>query len=541
MTKRKFKPQIVTESDKKAVRDGCRFDHEAGEHPCKFINRLLIHPNGPVKIVGQPYQIIPWQANELLRPLFGWKRKNGRRRFTDLFLEVPKKNNKTEMAGAIVNYLMFGEGKSGKEIYSAASERDQAAMVFNDARKLMSPDLKERARFREHKNQIFFDERGNSFMSLAAEKDSAEGKRIYALIFDELHVQKKRDFFEALEYANVAERSFDEPLNCILTTAGIYDLASIGWEKHRYAESVLSGDIEDTGLLAIVYSVAEEDQWDDPKILAAANPSVGYTIALEELITSAKKASFTPAAEANFRRYRCNQWLSAVNRCLPAGIWSSLKIPEPDLEGWTCHAGLDVGMRRDLSAFALYFRPRATAEKAGALPFVKTWFWMPRESLNKPEIVEVTQYAGWVREGFIKALPGEFANYAMIAADIEEISKKYPIKFVGYDNWNADNIAVALENCRFEMIDVPQTTRKLHEPLADLVSMVVEKRITHDGNPVMTWMSGNLESIEDSNGYCRPKKEHKDSKKRIDGFSALVDALAVTKHKTPQYIHSGMG
>lgn len=531
-----------TEADKRALAEGCYYDRAAADRVCRFFKRMLVLPHGPPEMIGKPYPLIPWQEKEILRPLFGWKRPDGRRRFIHFGVWVPKKNNKTCLAAGILNYLMFGEQKRRKDIYSASRTLKQSSRIFKDCCQMFSPALANRANITESRKTIEFTETGNMYYALASDAGNIEGARVYGLILDEVHVFPNRTLYESLEYGIRSEAAFDEPLMGDISTAGIYDTTSIGWERFSIAKSIKDGNSENTRFLPVIYAMNEDvDIWDDPKVIKRCNPSIGYTLSLDVLLADAEDARVSSAKQASYERYSLNRWIAAVNACLGAGAWAACKDEEPSgLKERKCFGGLDVGMRRDLSAFVLYW-PKTETEKA----WIKVWFWMPSASLIRTDIVNVTQFAAWVREGLIKPLDGELLNYHALARDIEQISTEYDFDFVGYDKWHADGVAVDLEDLDFEMIDIPQWGKNLNEPLDDLIQMVTDRKIGHDGNEVMSWMSGNLESEEDRLGYKKPKKNHKDSTKKIDGFSAAINAVCMATSEEARednkFVYTGMG
>jgi phage terminase large subunit-like protein len=284
---------IRSEGDERAVLAGCWFDREAGERVCDFFERFLVHTKG--EWAGKPFALFDWQKKDLVMPLFGWRRRNGERRFRKAYVEVPKKNGKSGLCSGIALYLLMADGEPGAEVYSAAADRDQAAIVYGESEKMVlkSPSLQKHLRVVASRKTIIYQRTLSYFRCLSADVPTKEGLNIHGLIFDELHAQRNRELFDTLQYGGAARR---QPLLVSITTAG-FDRNSICWEQHDYADKILRGVVDDPSFFPLIYAAGEEDDWTDPVVWRKANPSFGLTIREDAFAEEAREAQEKPSQQ----------------------------------------------------------------------------------------------------------------------------------------------------------------------------------------------------------------------------------------------------
>ncbi len=348
----------MQKADEVAVANGCYFDEAAADRVVQFFRRFLRHSKG--QFAGKRFEPLPWQRDSILRPLFGWKRADGTRRFRRAYVEVPKKNGKSTLCAGLALYLAIGDGEPGAEVYSAAADRDQASIVFGEAVHMVeaSPALLARLEVVRSSKRIVHSRSRSLYKALSADVATKEGLNIHGLIFDELHAQPNRKLWDTLKYGGAARR---QPLFISITTAG-FDRTSICWEQHCYAKSVLEGTVEDDSFFAFIAGADEKDDWKSPETWRKANPSYGDVLSVSSFEDDFKDALGSPVKEAAFKRYRLNIWTDQAVQWLPMDRWDRCDaFPDPaELGGAECYGGLDLSTTTDVSAFCLYF-PRFRA------------------------------------------------------------------------------------------------------------------------------------------------------------------------------------
>ena len=508
---------IRSDADERAVANGCRFDEAAAIHVATFFIRFLRHSKG--QWAGKPFELLPWQRDEVIGPLFGWKRADGTRRFRRAYVEVPKKNGKSSMCAGIGLYLLVADGEPGAEVYSAAVDRSQALIVFREAASMVeqSPALAARLAIRKSAKTITHEEQGSFYRALSREVSVQEGLNIHGLIFDELHAQRTADLWNTLRYGGSARR---QPLQIAITTAG-YDRHSICWEQHDYARKVLDGTIQDEAFFAYIRAAEDGDDWTDPAVWEKANPSLGVMISLAQFTEDCREAQESPAQENNFKRYRLNIWTEQSVRWLPMEKWDSCADatdPE-DLLGRECFAGLDLATTTDLTALVLLFPD----DEGGydVLPF----FWAPRENARARQRRDRVPYVDWAQRGLIELTEGDVTDYAAVRRRINEIAEQYNVREIAVDRvFQGAQLCTELgEQDGHEVISFGQGFMSMAAPTAEFERLVLAGKIRHGGHPIMRWMAANASVKTDPAGNLKPDKAK--STERIDGIVAAIMAL----------------
>lgn len=506
---------VRTEADERAVLNGCRFDAAAADRVVKFFS-FLRHSKG--QFAGKPFDLQTWQSEDIIRPLFGWKRASGTRRFRHAYIEIPKKNGKSTMCAGIGLYLLVGDQEPGAEVYCAAADREQAAIVYNEAANMVeaSPPLSARLTVRRSVKTIGYPGTRSLYKCLSSEAASAEGKNIHGLIFDELHAQGTRELWDTLRYGGAARR---QPLMVAITTAG-YDRHSICWEQHDYAKKVLESVIPDDEFFGYIAAAGEEDDWTKPETWRKANPSLGITMNEEGFAADCREAQESPAKENSFKRYRLNIWTEQAVRWLRMDRWDACGVAPVDpaaLKGRRCYAALDLSSTTDITALVLLF-----PDDAGGYQLL-VFFWVPAENARERERRDRVPYMQWIKEGHIEATAGDVIDYDVIRRRINELGELYDIEELAIDRWNATQITTQLEGDGFTMIPFGQGFASMSAPSKELEKLVLGGKIAHGRNPVLRWMATNVSAKGDAAGNLKPDKET--STERIDGIVATIMAL----------------
>lgn len=488
------------------------FDQGAADRAVGFFERFLVHSKG--RWAGAAFVLMPWQRDEIIRPLFGWKRADGTRRYRTAYIEVPRKNGKSTLAAGIALYLLFADGEPGAEVYSAAADRDQAAIVHEQAKEMVeaSPQLLKRATI--YKRSIVVPLTRSSYKVLSAEAYTKHGLNAHGIVFDELHAQPNRELWDVLT-TSIGSRQ--QPLVVAITTAG-YDRQSICWEQHEYARQILAGVIQDDAYFAYIAAADEKDDWTNPQVWRKANPGYGVTIAEEYLAQECRRAEQVPAYQNTFRRLHLNQWTAQETRWLDLETWDHCAAPLPDLAGRECYAGLDLANTVDLASLVLVFPPHEDG-----LYYIKPTFWIPRENLVQRSLQDRVPYDAWARDGLLVSTEGNVIDYTAIVQAIVELGKQYHIHEIAFDRWGAFQVSQQLEGEGFTMVPFGQGFVSMSAPMKELLRLILDKKLAHGGNPVLRWMADNLVVRQDPAGNLKPDKEK--SREKIDGIVAMIMGL----------------
>lgn len=520
------------------------FDSAAADRVCDFFHECLRHSKG--QWAGQPFELLEWQRDKIIRPLFGWKRADGSRKYRKAYVEVSKKNGKSTLAAGIILYLLCADQEPGAEIYTAASDKEQAGIIYREAESMVksSTILGKRLTPVTSRKTITYREKNSYFRALSKENRVAEGLNIHGLVFDELHVQRDRVLWDTLVYGGAARR---QPLIFAITTAGEYDPESIGWEMHKYAEDCLSGMIEDDSFFAFIAAADKDDDWQDPEVWKKANPSYGITINPDNFAEAVQEAKNQPAKLNSFLRYRLGIWTAAEERWIDPEKWKECgKLPfdREKLNGRACWGGLDKSTTEDVSAFVLVFPP--TDEDP--ICYLLCWFWIPQEAMLKRVKRDGVPYDRWTEQGFVNATPGDVIDAERIEADILEAGKEYLIQEIAYDPWNCTELALRLQDKHgYSMIEFRQGMASFAEPTKEFEKLYCAIELAHGNNPVLNWMAGNVSCYYDQNENYKPIKMAKKGQKtsnrtaRIDGIVAAIMGLGRAKlGESGTYTYTGL-
>lgn len=514
-----------TRSDILAWREGHRPDAATGLRVVTFFEKHLRHSKGKLK--GKPFIPLPWQREGVIIPLFGWLRPDGLRRFRRFFISVAKKQGKSTLFGGFVLYFVKADDEPRAEVYSAASDRGQAKIVFREAAAMVaaSPDLRDRMRVLQSTSRIVDYESGSFYAALSGDSGSNEGPDAHAVVLDELHVQKDRRLFDTLAYAGAAR---SQPMFGAITTAGD-DTASIGFEEYTYAKGVLDGTIEDIEFFPRVHEVAMDADWEDEREWPKANPSLGHTIQLDEMRAKYREAKASPNKQNAFRRYRLNQWVEQAERWLDLGMWDACgaQFDDASLLGRECYAGLDLAAVRDTNALALCFPPVADD------PFWRFMvrFFIPGDRAEERERRDKIPYRRYAAEGWVMITPGRATDVQYIRKCANEDATRFKLLELPFDRFLALDIERQLrEEDGLPTIEYGQGYKSMSGPSKELERLLLEGQMRHNCNPVLRRQANVVAIDTDAAGNIKPSKKR--SGDRIDGIVAMIMALgrAMTKN-----------
>jgi phage terminase large subunit-like protein len=533
------------------------FDEEKANRAIRFIE-LLKHTGD---FNGVPFQLLPWER-KIIWDVYGTMNERRVRQYRYVYLELPKKNGKSELAAAVSCLHLFDRTETNGQIFGCAGDRSQASLVFNGAIEMIDQDpvLTKRVKINESYKRIINKETGTFYQVVSAEAYTKHGLNVSGCIFDELHVQPNRNLWDVMtKGAGLSRR---QPIWWVITTAGDDpDRVSIGWEIHEKAEKILiarqGGEArkDNPTWYPVIYSYQGDDIYNE-KNWARANPSLGVSIQVPDLRDLALDAQITPADERTFRWLNLNQWITTkLSSWLPIDLFDATigEWTRDELAGKTCYLGLDLSSTTDLSALCALFPPQKGFDDWRAI-----WeCWIPEDNMRERIRVDHVPYDLWVEGGWITATEGPQIDYTVIEEKIQEYRKLYKVRELDMDKHFATMLSQRLEQDRLKCVDIDQgynimtdpiqmvevllgAKKQGNEPLTDLeaLSRPGEKskrreNMTHEASPVARWCFGNTSISKNGNGQIKFVKEHKgkslDRTKRIDLTVALVIAMARAK------------
>ena len=494
------------------------FDERKAQRVVRFIEALR-HTKG--EFHGQPFHLLPWQE-KIIRDVFGTGRDDDptMRQYTTAYIEIPKKNGKSELGAAIALNMLINDDEWKAEVYSCASDRQQAAIVFDVAVDMVrqSPALMKRVKIIPSTRRMIYQPTGSIYQVLSSEVATKHGLNVSACIFDELHTQPTRALYDVMTQGSGDARK--QPLWFLLTTAGT-DRNSICWEVHQKALDILEGRKIDPRFYPVLFGLPDEADWTSEENWYRANPSLDHTITIDKVRDAFRKAQETPADENQFRQLRLNQWVKQSVRWMPMDKWDECGgVVDPyALEGRACYAGLDLSSTSDLTALVLVFPPTSEDEPYIALPF----FWLPEETLSLRVRRDHVPYDQWAKRGYIQTTEGNVVHYGFIERFICELGERYDIREIAHDRWNATMMVQTLEDDGFTMVPFGQGFKDMSPPTKELMRIVLEHKLCHGGHPVLRWNMDNAFVRTDPAGNLKLDKEK--STEKVDGAVALVMAL----------------
>jgi phage terminase large subunit-like protein len=507
---------IRTPADMHAVRAGCYFDRPAAKRVRTFFKQFLRHATGD--FVGQAFILLPWQWRDVVAPLFGWKQADGRRRFDRGYLSCAKKNGKSGLSAGLALFLLIADGEAGAEVYSAAGDRDQAALIYREMVKMIaaSPALSRILHYTDSSKLIAGPDR-SFYKAMSAEAGTKEGLNASAIIFDELHAQPNRELWDCLRYAGSARR---QPLLLTITTAG-EDKETICGEQYEYAKRVESGEVPDFKFYAKIYEAAPEDDWESEATWRQANPSLGVTVQMDQFRAAFLEAKSSPAKEGSFRRYRLNQWVKTEGVWLSIEQWKACgadKLAAQDYDGLPCVGGLDLSATDDTTALVLIFE--GADGTIDLLPF----FWLPADNVLELEKRHRVPYRAWAKQGLIKLTPGNVVDYDTIRTDINALGKRFDISQLAIDRkFQGQSVENDLIEDGFNVVAAGAGWVSQDLPAKELEKLLKAGLIRHGGHALLAWHASNVVvDIDKNNNYSINKRK---SRSKIDGIAALLMAM----------------
>ena len=495
---------------------GSYYDKATADYAVSFIE-CLCHTKGTW--ARKPFELIDWQE-QIIRDVFGTLKADGYRQFNTAYIEIPKKQGKSELAAAVALLLTCGDHEERAEVYGCAADRQQASIVFNVAADMvrMCPALSKRVKILDSQKRLIYLPTGSIYQVLSADVGNKHGFNTHGVVFDELHTQPNRKLYDVMTKGSGDARM--QPLYFLITTAG-NDTKSICYEVHQKAKDIIDGRKIDPTFYPVIYGADDADDWTDPKTWKKANPSLGITVAIDKVRAACESAKQNPGEENAFRQLRLNQWVKQAVRWMPMEKWDkcTFTVNEDDLEGRVCYGGLDLSSTTDITAFVLVFPPADEDDKYIVLPY----FWIPEDNLDVRVKRDHVPYDVWERQGCLKTTEGNVVHYGYIEKFIEKLGERFNIKEIAFDRWGAVQMVQNLEGMGFTVVPFGQGFKDMSPPTKELMKLVLEEKLAHGGQPVLRWMMDNIYIRTDPAGNIKPDKEK--STEKIDGAVATIMAL----------------
>jgi phage terminase large subunit-like protein len=513
--------QKIAEIEQELIETPYYICQETASKMIGFISYLK-HTKG--KFAGKNFQLLPFQIEFLLNSICVKRRSNGLRRYRIALLMIPRKNGKTEIIAAVLNYFLFIDEEKGKDIYCAANETDQASIIYNATKSMITQDTALSARCNIWRSTKMIEAKGgfhNFVKVLTANADTKDGLNPYVFVYDELHAAKDGSLFNVLEEGTVGR---EQPLTYIISTAG-YNHQGVMKQKYDYAKKVASGIIKDDTFYSMIFELSDEDLGDDgegwkkEENWIKVNPALGYGVTLDGLRSQFTKALESGEEEVGFKTKHLNMWTNASKVWIRDDIWKRQNIiPNPNFDKRKCYGGLDLSQTTDITS-AMFVFPRDD----GGLDTLRRYY-IPEDNMRARARRDRVPYIDWCNQGYIFPTPGNVIDYDYIERDIEAIAERYDLKLLNYDRFMAMQIITHLQDKGIEVNGFGQGFVSMNSPTKMLETLVLQGKINHENDPVLRWMISNVELQMDAAGNVKCDKGK--SRDKIDGVVALIMAIA---------------
>lgn len=490
---------------------------------------------------------LPWQE-KLTRHLFGTLDEYGRRRYTTVYVEMPKKTGKSTYSAALALYLLAMDDEYGGEVYSAAYNEKQAKVVWNIAREMVDkfdPRLpvgrdgqpvrlflgREIDTRKAYQNMIECPRLGATYEPLSKGERGKHGFNPSAVIFDELHEQPDRAMFDTIRDSMGARA---QPLLFCITNAGV-DRESVCYMQREYAMRVNAGEIDDPTFLGLIYGAPEDADWTEPEVWRKAHPGLGVTVPESKVATLCEQAKAQPTAQNTFKRWQLSIWTQQVTRWIDPARWDAARerIDWSDMEGARCYGGLDIGSVSDLTAWVIAFPDADDPE----LVRLKCVAWCPEEQLWDRKNIYREQYQAWQRDGWLKTTPGKVIDHTAVKRQIVEDAETFGLVDMWVDTaFNSHQLVVELGRDHDIACAGGRTTyQQMTAPCDEFERRLLldPPKLRHDGNPVLAWAVANVALKSPDPDRKRPVKDTESAK--IDPVIAVLGALdRCMRHEEPE-------
>ena len=495
------------------------FSDKEAARVCQFVE-LMVHTKG--ELAGQRIKLEPWQV-WVLTTIFGWRRRSdGGRRFRRVYIEVPRGNGKSCLSSGVALYCLLADREPGAEVYSFATTRDQAKIVFGDAKQMAikNPKMCQAFGLEILANALYVQKTNSTFQPKSAEGSTLDGLNTHFACIDELHAHKTRAVYDVVE-TSMGKRK--NSLLWVITTAG-FDTSGVCYEVRTMVREVLNRTVIDETQFGVIYGIDEGDDWKTLAALEKANPNWGVSVMPDVVSSLQAKALALPSAANNFKTKHLDVWCNSMASWMDMVAWGHCgkQMALEDFEGQECYIGLDLGSRSDMTAKVRVFPVVGEDGKKRFYTFPE--FYLPEIAITKGKN---SQYQGWAEEEFLHQTGGAMTDLSIIEDELRQDLSRFDVKAIAYDPWQATQLATNLSEDGAPMVEFRNTVQNLSEPMKTLEALVIDGRLFHNCNPIMTWMMGNVVARVDAKDNIFPRKETGRQDLKIDGPVALIYGLAM--------------
>ena len=506
---------------------GLAFDTGKAQAVLEFYDHVS-HIKG--EWAGKPIKPEPWQVFILIN-LFGfvWKA-TGLRRFKSAYIEVGRKNGKSTFVAPLGLFMTRWDGEAGAEVYSAATSRDQARIVFDTARDMVRHS-KLRNHLQAYNHSVAHEGSSSCFKPLASDSDTLEGKNTHCAIIDELHAHKNRRVYDVLELSCAAR---SQPLLLTITTAG-EDRTGICYEVRSHITKILDGVYDDDSSFGIIYTLDDPTQWTNPDVWIQANPNLGVSVKPDDMHRLCQKAQQTPAAASEFKRKRLDIWCEGESAYFNMDAWSKCPTLASEAERlqMPVYFGLDLASKRDITALVMLWCDDNRRYHTTGRFYLPEAVIDPHKTGKAHHIQKL--YQTWAEQGWLILTPGQIIDYDIIREDVRRLARQFDVAEIAFDPWGATQLATQLQDTDgLTLVEVAQSTKNFSEAMKEVDAVIIDHRIGHDHSPVMSWSMSNVNARVDRNDNVFPNKLNDENK--IDGPVALF--LAMNRALVHQEDHS---
>ena len=491
------------------------YNEEAGEKAVRWIETYCSHVKG--ELGGKPFILEDWQKDDIIRPLFGTLRDDGLRQYRQAYIEVPRKNGKSNLCAAIALYMLFADGEPGAEIISAAGDRNQAGIVFDIASAMCANNAKLSGHGKVYRNSIKY--KNSFYKAISAEANTKHGFNAHAVILDEFHVFEGgagRDLYDVLKTSTGART---QPLVIAITTAG-HDTSTICYELHEYAKKVLEGSVEDDTFLPVIYSADKDDDWTQPATWSKANPGFGTICKAEYFEQEVKRCKENPRQINTFLRLHLNIWTASEERWVTDDEFmrGADEVSEEYLTTLPCYAGMDLSSTKDLTAVALVFR-----DDKNDCFYLKCHHFVNEDKANSKQLSGGIDYYTFERPGTVTITEGNVTDMLAVRHHIQEMAEKYDLKALAYDRYIAHLVVPFLDGIDCQPFG--QGYASMSYPTKQFELLLCKGQVKHGGHDVLRWQIGCVHLSRDEADNIKVTKKKNSESQKVDGIVASIMAM----------------
>jgi len=502
---------------------GLYFDRNEAKWVCDTFPKLFKHSAG--ELAGQPFHLTPWQAF-IVSCAFGWKHKaTGFRRFRRIYIEVARRNGKSTLLAAIALFMLFLDGEPAAQIYSAATKRDQAKIVWGEAKKMVRANRELSKHIETYRDSIVYPGTDSIFVPLASDSKSLDGLNIHGAVVDELHAHDTREVWDVLD---TATGSRQQPMIWAITTAG-FNQNGICYEIRQMVIDILNGTNDNDSWFGFIAGLDPDDLYSDQSKWEKANPNLPYISTLPpDLQEKAKRAATSAGEMNNFLVKHMCRWTTSAQSWLRIGDWDKCKAQKTftyeEMKGRPAFVGLDLSEKLDLTAVSICFPPVEDGEHWRYL-----WrFFLPRDTVERYVADGETYWRDWENSKQLTVTPGGITDENEIRRVILQIKEDFDLRMVGHDPRKATRLVGELLDHGIEMVEINQHFSGMSEATKTFEAQLRTGLLEHNGESLMRWQATNVALQMDYDGNMRPIRPQKNSNKRkVDGVVAAVLACAV--------------